>query len=328
MTVTGHGVVAPPLPTARDPSPRWILNRLHAPVGEPFPSRRDVDPYGDDLHLALYLCYELHYRGLADVPDAMEWDLDLLAIRLELESLFLEQLRRDVRGGDDLDSEIDGLLTEIVGARGVSHHLASDGTIEQFREYVTHRSAYHLKEADPQLLVVSRLEGPAKAGLMTVEHDEYGAGRPEDMHSELYAEMMRELGLSADYGDHLDRISATVLAEVNLMSVCGLRRELRGAAVGQFAVIELTSSPGSARLVKAAQRLACGPATEHFYAEHVEADAVHEQILRRDVIAPLIAREPELAAGLVFGIQASQHLGGRFADEVLGAWSTGRSSLR
>ena len=107
-----------------------------------------------------------------------------------------------------------------------------------------------------------------------LRHDEYGAGRADEMHSELFAAMMRELGLSSAYGDHLDRVSGSALAEVNLMSLCGLRRELRAAAVGQFAVIELTSSPGSARLVRAAQRLGCGPATEYFYAEHVEADAV------------------------------------------------------
>lgn len=148
------------------------------------------------------------------------------------------------------------------------------------------------------------------------------------MHSELYAAMMRELGLDAEYGAHVDRISGAALAEVNLMSLCGLRRELRGASVGQFAVIELTSSPGSARLVRAAQRLGCGPATEGYYAEHVEADAVHEQILRRDVITPLVEQEPELRPDLVFGIQASLLLGDRFAREVLGAWSAGHPSLR
>ncbi|WP_404385395.1 iron-containing redox enzyme family protein [Knoellia locipacati] len=287
-----------------------------------------ADPYGDDLQLALYVCYELHYRGFADVPDSMEWDLDLLALRLELEAAFLEALRRDVAGGVDVDVEVAALLTETVGERGISHHLLRDGTKEQFREYVTHRSAYHLKEADPQLLVVSRMTGRAKAGMVAVEHDEYGAGRADEMHSELFAAMMRELGLTSAYGDHVDRVSGSVLAEVNLMSVCGLRRELRAAAVGQFAVIELTSSPGSARLVRAAQRLGCGPATEHFYAEHVEADAVHEQILRREVLAPMLADEPHLAGDLVFGIQASLLLGDRFAHEVLGAWSAGRSSLR
>lgn len=45
------------------------------------------------------------------------------------------------------------------------------------------------------------------------------------------------------------------LAEVNFMSLCGLHRSLRGASVGQFAMVELTSSPGSDRLVRAALHL-------------------------------------------------------------------------
>ncbi len=319
---------SPALPAARGPISRSVIGycRGEEPLADL--DLTGTDPYGEDLQLALHVCFELHYRGFAAVHPAMERDLRLLALRLRLEDLFLAQLRRDVEGGDDLDAEITALLTERVDARGVSHHLMRDGTLDQFREYVTHRSAYHLKEADPQLLVVARLQGPAKAGLMSIEHDEYGAGRPDAMHSELFAAMMRELGVTAAYGDHLDGVNGAVLAEVNLMSVCGLRRELRGASVGQFAVIELTSSPGSARLVKAAQRLGCGPATEFYYAEHVEADAVHEQILRREVIAPLVAQEPDLVPDLVFGIQASQLLGARFADEVLGHWAAGESSLR
>ncbi|WP_353952028.1 iron-containing redox enzyme family protein [Knoellia sp. S7-12] len=328
MTATNTRRLAPHLPSGRGPISQAVIDHCAGRTRMPLSSPPSSDPYGDDLQLALYVCYELHYRGFDGVPDSMEWDLDLVGFRLELEAIFLEQLRLDVAGGDDVEAEIAGLLSEPVGERGISHHLAREGTREQFAEYVTHRSAYHLKEADPQVLVVSRMDGRAKAGLVAVEHDEYGAGRASDMHSELYAEMMQELGLASGYGELVDLISGSVLAEVNFMSLCGLRRELRAASVGQFAVIELTSSPGSARLVRAAQRLRCGPATEHYYAEHVEADAVHEQILRREVIAPLLAQEPELAPDLVFGIQASQLLGGRFADEVGRAWSTGRSSLR
>ncbi|KGN35826.1 hypothetical protein N798_00870 [Knoellia flava TL1] len=329
MPESAHAPSArPPLPTPRGPISAAVIDFCTGRIGDPFPTSGEVDPYGDDLQLALHVCYELHYRGFDGVPEEMEWHHELLGVRLELESTFLTALRRDVPGGDDLEAEIGALLTERVGEPGISHHLAERGTLGQMREYVTHRSAYHLKEADPQLLVISRLDGPAKAGLMTVQHDEYGAGRAEQMHSELFAAMMRELGLCDHYGHHLDEVSAAALAEVNLMSLCGMRRELRGAAVGLFAVIELTSSPGSARLVRAARRLGCGPATEHYYAEHVEADAVHEQVLRREVIAPLVRAEPELAGGLVFGIQASGLLGGRFSDEILGAWSAGRSSLR
>ena len=318
----------------RVPEPAGSLSAGVAALLTGRPVRSDLasevepaDPYGRDLQLALYLCYEMHYRGLDGVPDEMEWDPHLITLRLAMEQRFLSALREDTAGGNNLDAEIKALVAEPVDGHGISYHLADQGTLWQLREYIALRSLYHLKEADPQAWVIPRLHGPAKAAIVTVEHDEYGGGRAERMHSHLFAEMMRELGLSASYGAYLENAPAPVLAEVNLMTLCGLRRRLRGASIGQFAVIELTSSPGSARLVRAAQRLGAGPATEHFYAEHVEADAVHEQLLRRGVLAPLVQTEPDLAADIVFGIQASGLLADRFADHVLTAWSQRQSAL-
>ena len=186
---------------------------------------------------------------------------------------------------------------------------------------------YHLKEADPQAWVVPRLDGLAKAAMVTVQHDEYGAGRADRMHARLFADMMRELDLDPTYGAHVDAAPAVTLAPVNLMSLAGLHRSLLGAAVGQFVMIEVTSSPGSRRLAAACARLSGGGAGERFYGEHVEADAVHEQLLRRG-LDDLLDREPHLAADVVLGVQAGLLLEDRFADHVLGCWADGRSSLR
>ena len=64
----------------------------------------NVDPYGLDLHLALHVCYELHYRGFAGVDARWEWDAGLLHLRATLEEIFEDALRREVgevgRGGD------------------------------------------------------------------------------------------------------------------------------------------------------------------------------------------------------------------------------------
>lgn len=318
----------PPLPAPRGPLSEAVVGALR---GKPLPvvDADGADPYGDDLQLALHCCYELHYRGFDGVDADLEWDPDLLRLRVDLERVFLAALRADVEPSADVDAEIEALLVEPVGPdlRGLSHHLKREGTLEQLREYVTHRSVYHLKEADPQAWAIPRIGGAAKAGLVTVEHDEYGSGRPERMHSTLFAEMMTELGLDAAYGAHVDRVPGETLAEVNLMSLCGLRRSLRGASVGQFALVELTSSPGSERLVRGMRRLDCGPAAIRFYDEHVEADAVHEQVVRRDVLAPLLAAEPDLAADVVFGIRAALFLGDRMQERLLGAWERGESSL-
>ncbi|MDT0328403.1 iron-containing redox enzyme family protein [Nocardiopsis lambiniae] len=318
---------APALPSPRGPISEAVLSALRGNRAGP----PDVDgspPYGEDLQLALYCCYELHYRGFGEVDAEREWDPALLAIRAELERVFLDALREDVPPGSDVEGELDALLVEHVDAPGVSRYLSRDGEPWQLREYVAHRSLYHLKEADPQTFVIPRLDGPGKAALVTVQHDEYGAGDPERAHARLFADMMTELGLSEDYGAYLDSAPAETLAEVNLMSLYGLHRGLRAMLIGQFATVELTSSPGSDRMVKAMRRLGCGPAAIRFYAEHVEADAVHEQLLRREVIAPLLAAEPALAPDIVFGIRSSVFLAARSEERLLHHWNRGESSLR
>ena len=62
----------------------------------------------DDLHLALYLCYELHYRGLPGVPDALECDLEVLRFRAGLERRFEQALREAVHPGPVDAGEVPG----------------------------------------------------------------------------------------------------------------------------------------------------------------------------------------------------------------------------
>ena len=317
----------PGLPAPRGEVSAAVLDALRGGGDVPTIGAQPLDPYGEDLQLALYCLYELHYRGFARVDPDREWDPALLALRRELEEVFLAALRADTATAQapDVDAEIEALLDEPPDAWGVSHHLRRHGQRWQLREYVVHRSAYHLKEADPQAFVIPRLCGAAKAGLVTVEHDEYGAGDPLREHARLFADLMRALDLCTDYGHHLDAVPAPALAEVNFMSLAGLHRRWRGALVGQFAVVELTSSPGSDRLAKALRRLGVDA---EFYDEHVEADAVHEQLVRRDVIAPLLAAEPALATDVVFGMRAATLLAGRFGEYVLARWAAGSPSLR
>lgn len=286
-----------------------------------------ADPYGDDAQLALYLAYELHYRGYCGVDPGLEWDPDLLRFRAALEHAFLAALRSGTAGGGDVGEALAALDASPAGGRGPSWHLESSGQLWQLREYVAHRSLYHLKEADPQAWLIPRLEGAAKVALVSVEHDEYGAGRPERLHSLLFADMMVALDLDPAYGAYLQVAPAPALALVNAMSVFGLHRSLRGAAVGHFASVEAGSPPGSARLARAVERLVGAPAAA-FYVEHVEADAVHEQLVRVGVVGGLLSSTPELAADVVFGIQAEALLEDRFADHVMTAWEAAQTSLR
>lgn len=289
-----------------------------------------TDPWGEDLHLALYLLYELHYRGFAGVDDALEWDPALLGLRRALEDRFLDALRTATADAPATVAEAFGpLLVEPVDpGESLSHRLETEGELWQLREYAALRSLYHLKEADPHAWVIPRLHGRAKAAMVAIEYDEFGAGHPDRVHARLFADLMADLGLDTTYGHYLDRAPAPLLATVNLMSLLGLHRALRGALVGHFACVEVTSSPGSRRLARAMRRCGAGPAAEHFYAEHVEADAVHEQVVRHEVIGGLLADEPQLEPDVAFGCAATLLLEERLAAHIRAAWDQGRSALR
>jgi hypothetical protein len=305
-------------------APRQQLTRIGASV-------RDSDPYGLDLQLALYMCYELHYRGFAGVDPNWEWNPGLLHLRAQMERAFLAGVRRDV-GRIEPDqtaaAEMEALSTESVDGTGPSYWLRDNGTWDQMREYFVHRSLYHLKEGDPHAWAIPRLTGQAKASFVAIEFDEYGAGRGPHVHQQLFADLLTAAGLDSGYLAYLDMVPAESLAVVNLMSLFGLHRQLRGAAIGHFAATEITSPPGSRRLVEALQRLDAPQECVVFYSEHVEADAVHEQVVRVDVVGNLVAREPQLDRDVVFGIRAHAAVEDRLADAIMASWKAETTSLR
>lgn len=206
---------------------------------------RDSDPLGLDMQLALYTCYELHYRGFAGVDPDWEWNAGLLHLRSQLERVFLAAVRDEV-GSIPSDvtavGEMDRLSIEPVDGTGPSYYLRDHATWEQMREYFVHRSLYHLKEGDPHAWLIPRLSGQAKASFVAVEFDEYGAGHGTQVHQQLFADLMAAAGLDCSYLGYLDAVPAEALAVVNLMSLFGLHRKFRGAAAGHFAATEITSS--------------------------------------------------------------------------------------
>jgi hypothetical protein len=328
----------PKLPTPRGP----LSDRLIATLGVPAPSHGEANyprpdlaedgVLGEDFQLSLYMLYELHYRGFAGVEEGWEWDPGILALRSELEAGFEASLRERLPAGDwaadptGLGDEINRLI-DADGGPQLSVYMERTADLDQFREFLIHRSAYQLKEADPHSWAIPRLEGPAKAALVEVQADEYGGGRPERVHATLFAKAMSALDLDPSYGAHLDLIPAVTLATVNLMSLFGLHRRLRGAIVGHLAAFETTSPVPNGRYAKGLRRLGLGEDALDFFDEHVEADSVHENIAVYDMAQGLAIREPALADDILFGVRALLDLDSSWAQHVLESWERGGTSL-
>src|SRR5438552_10751214 len=212
----------PALPTPRGPLSESVIDALGVqPRPLPAPDVSVVDALADDdLQLALYTCYELHYRSFDGVRGDWEWNPWLLEMRARLEEAFeaalTSQIPRVRVAADQVERTLRTLVAEDTGPP-LSHFLEREASLSQFREFMVHRSAYQLKEADPHSWALPRLAGRAKEALAEVQADEYGGGRPGRMHASLFASAMAAVDLDNSYGAYLDRIPGSTLATVNVM---------------------------------------------------------------------------------------------------------------
>jgi hypothetical protein len=68
------------------------------------------------------------------------------------------------------------------------------------------------------------------------------------------------------------------------------------------------------------------PEAADYFDEHVEADAVHEQVAARDLCGSLVASRPAQAADVLFGAACALHLEGMSGREMLSRWGVGSDS--
>jgi hypothetical protein len=291
-------------------------------------------PRDEDLQLTLFSLYELQYGGIEGVDDRWEWDPALLRARALIEESY-EAVLRDRIPTPELPAATAEAVAQALfdftsadSGPSLSRFVAKKATDEQLHEFLIQRSIYTLKEADPHSWAIPRLRGRAKAALVEIQSDEYGGGRPTRVHSAIFANTMRGLGLDTRYGSYVDQVSALPLASLNMMSMFGLHRRLRGCIVGHLAAFEMTSSIPSRFYGNGFRRHGYGEDVTWYFDEHVEADAVHEQIAGRDLAGGLVEAEPALLADVMFGAAACLAVDGWAAEEILAAWSAGETSLR
>ncbi len=289
----------------------------------------------DDLQLTLHVLHELHHQGWTDVDDRWEWHPDLVELAAVLEDATEEALRVLVAGrlpqGPTAAADVPAALAALVSADdgpSLSRYLARHGTRRQYEEFLVHRSVYHLKEADPHTWAIPRLRGRAKAALVEIQADEYGGGRAEWMHAALFADTMRGLDLNNGYGHYLNDVPAITLAWANTMTLFGLHRRLLGAVVGHLSALEMSSSLPNRRYGNGLRRLGFEEPTTRFFDEHIEADAVHEQIAAHDLAGGLAQARPDLAEEILFGAAAALATDAAVVRHLMDAWGQDASALR
>ena len=309
-------------PESRGPLSQAVIDALRSAdtsrlIDAPEPSSTQ------DAQLALWTMYEQHHGGFDDISDDLEWDPHVIGVRRQLEEDFEQALRQRApqppEPGDFAETFFDFVADH--DGPSLSAHVHRSATEAQVREFLRHKSIYHLKESDHTTWVVPRLSGPVKAAVMELQYDEYGAGNPNRLHATMFADGLHASGLESAYGAYINEAPVEILEQNNVMSMFGLNRRLRAASLGFLAAFETTSSVPSRRIAQGLDRLGFPPEMIEYYTEHVEADAVHEQLAVRTICGVLIEEEPALYNDVYFGAWTSMDLEDRYAYRMLEGWA-------
>ncbi len=292
--------------------------------GTPRASLASVAPDGDeDAHLALWALYEQHYRGFEDVDVRLEWHPTLIALRGALEEWFTDQLVERYQPPARTDPFAESFFAYVDAQDGpsVATYVQREASRDQVLDLLRVRSLYQLHEADPTTWAIPRLPVRPQVALMALQYDEYGGGRPDRQHAHLFASGMDACHLDPTYGAYVDAAPVEGLAQNNAMSMFGLHRRWRGAAVGHLAAFEAVSSLPSRQMAQGLRRLEMPEEIAAYYVEHVEADAVHEQLAVREICQPLVEQEPGLVDDVFLGAFTCLDLEARTAARLLESWA-------
>lgn len=283
----------------------------------------------------LWTLQELHRGGFDDVDDAAECAPPVLALRRHLERELELRLRSRWDAGceplmervcavvPDPRRDIGAAISAMVDlheGRSLARAVQRDADRSQACELLRLRSIYHLQESDPVAWIVPRVPVRAKAALMALQFDEYGAGDPSRLHHHLFALGLAESGLDDSYGAYLAQAPAEILEQVTTVTMLGLQRRLRGVALGHLAAFEATSAVPSRQMAQGLERLGFGPAMVEYYREHVVADAAHEQLAARTICGSLVEDEPRLTCDVLLGAWTCLDLEDRLARWLLPRW--------
>ena len=332
------------LPQIRGPLTRWLFRRLRGEptVAEPpappeQPERLLVD---DDFQMALHCLHDLEYRPVDELEPAATRDPLVRDLHERLDDAFLVAVVDDARAEADrwlppADEQgpgpaVDAMLAAFEGP-SLSSFLAERGERWQLQEFLIHRSAYQLKEADPHTAGLARLApGPRKRAFVEIQLDEYGGGVAGLAHAERFARAMAHAALDPAYGHYLDDLGGPTLATDNLLMSFARRRELLAPLVGHLALFEMTSVTPMGRYARAVTRLGFDAEVRAFFDVHVTADTHHGMLARTQLLGdePGGGGDGLDPAAVAFGALALLRAEDRFARSLLDAWAAGRSSLR
>lgn len=175
--------------------------------------------------------------------------------------------------------------------------LASSATLAQMRWFLSQEAAGEAGFDD--LVALTQVRFPAQPKLEMARNywDEMGRGHERAMHSLMLSAVVDELKLLPSP----ESTAWESLALANLMIALALNRRYAYHAVGALGVIEMTAPGRVAQVNEGLKRLGVGASGRMYFQLHAGLDVQHSQAWNREVIFPLVERDPSVGRAIAEG---------------------------
>ncbi|WP_031507146.1 iron-containing redox enzyme family protein [Streptomyces megasporus] len=243
---------------------------------------------------------EIDQRRLFDlyqiVPDADEYT-EILELERRWIVPLAEHYRRTAprfESHRELLRTLSDFLTREGAAASDNHRfLAEEATLEQFKVVVGEFAMDGLTESLSLLPVIPRLPYRSGMAVFRVMVDELGCGNDDMAHSELYRELLRELGMPTEVADYRGS-SQQSHAYVNMFHWLASRAPSPEYFLGGYTYFEASVLYGFRSFAQAAKRL--GLKSGRYYTEHLYIDMYHSKQMRVALNEMAAARDLDLSA--------------------------------
>ncbi|MDG4807551.1 iron-containing redox enzyme family protein [Micromonospora sp. WMMD1120] len=194
-------------------------------------------------------------------------------------------------------------------------YLSDEASVEDFRFYLAQETSLDPRFDDILALMQVGTAGPEKMEIASNYWDEMGGGRPEDVHTLLFARSLDVVGVDDAYVR--DNLLLDARISSNLSSCLALGRRHYYRAVGYFGVTEYLVPQRFKPFIAGWRRLGLPERGLAYHELHVRIDAVHAAGWFHNVVAPLVSANPragrEIAAGALIRLNSSA----RYLDALL-----------
>jgi hypothetical protein len=259
-----------------------------------------------------------------ELDECIELKLAVESVMRELEGHFVERERAAVRARAALAPRTPDEFVvwfEALETNGPGQHhrlftyLANSASRSEMIWFLAQELAGEAGFDDLVALTQVKLPLQPKLELARNYWDELGRGHESGVHGALLTNLAAELAIEST-----DDVVWESLALGNLMIALAVNRHYAYQSIGALGAIELTAPGRSALVNQGLKRLGVSGAARRYFALHATLDVKHSLAWNREVIAPLVAREPRaapaIAEGALMRLQAGARCFERYRREL------------